>query len=52
MYRYYILKNYFAKKLTILFLYQKGFINSNIVNKIKYMYLFNYKIVTDNENNS
>ena len=36
---------YFATKLTIISLYQKSFINNNIVNKIKCLYWFNYKII-------
>ena len=36
-------------KLTTLSLYQSSFINNNIVNKIKCMYRFNYKIVIDSQ---
>ena len=40
MYRYYIYNKYFVNKLTTIFLYQKGFINNNIINKIRRMYWF------------
>ena len=45
MHQYYIFNKYFAKKVMTLSLYQKSFIKNNIVNKIKYMCWFNYKIV-------
>ena len=41
----YIYNKYFANKLTTLPLHQKSFVYSNIFNKIKCMYWFNYKIV-------
>ena len=33
-------------------LYYKSFINNSIVNKIKYIYWFNYKIVTGSQKNN
>ena len=45
MHRYYIYNKYFVNKLANLSLYQKSFINNNNVNKIKFIYWFNYKIV-------
>ena len=46
MHIYYIYNKYFVNKLTTLSLYQKSFINSNIVIKIKCVYWSNYKTVT------
>ena len=43
--RYYNYNKYFVNNHTTLSLYQKGFINNNIVNKIKRIYWFNSKIV-------
>ena len=41
----FIYNKYFVNKLAILFLYQQSFINNDIVNKIKCIYWFSYKIV-------
>ena len=38
MHRNYTYNRYFVNKLTTLSIYQKSFINDNIVNKIKYVY--------------
>ena len=46
MHRSYIYNKYFVNNHATFFFYQKRFINSNIVNKIKCTYWFNYKIVT------
>ena len=43
--RYYIYNKYFVNKLVTVSLYQKSFININMVDKIKCIYWFNYKIV-------
>ena len=45
LHRYCIYNKYFVNNLATLFFYQKSFINNNIVNKIKCIYWFNYKIV-------
>ena len=45
VHRYYIYNKHFANKLTALSLYQESFINNNIVNQLKCIYWFNYKIV-------
>ena len=50
MHRYYTCNKYFVNKLTTFSLHQKSFINNNIVNKIKCMYWFNYKIVIGSQN--
>ena len=51
MHRHYIYNKHLVNKLTTLFLYQKSFMNNNIVNKVKCMHSFNNKMVIDNENN-
>ena len=48
MHRYYDYNKYFVNKLTTISLYQKSFIN-NMVNKIKCIYQFNYKIGIDSQ---
>ena len=45
MHRYYINHKYFVNNLTTLSIYQKSFINNNIVYNRKSMCSFNYKIV-------
>ena len=51
MYRYDAYNIYFVNKLTTFSLYQKTLVNNSIVNNIKCIYSFNYKIVIDSENN-
>ena len=51
MHRCYIYNKYFSRKLTTLSLYQKCFINNNIVSKMKCMYWFNYKIIGSQRTN-
>ena len=51
MYRYYIYNKRFVIKLTTLSLYQKSFMYY-IVNKIKFMYWLNYKIVICSQKNN
>ena len=50
--RYCIYNKYFVNKLPTLSLYQKNFINSNIVNKVKCIYWFNYKTVLGSQRTS
>ena len=48
-YRHDIHIKYFVNILTTISLYQKTFINSNLVNKIKWMYWFNYKTIISSQ---
>ena len=45
MHGYYICNKCFVNKLTTLSLFQKSFINNNMVSKIRCIYWFSYKIV-------
>ena len=50
MLAYYIYNKYFVNKVTTLCLYKKSFINNNMVNKLKCIYWFIYKIVIGSQN--
>ena len=49
MHRYYIHYNYFVNKLITLSLYKKSFRKNNIINKVKCIYWFNYRIVVGSQ---